>query len=308
MMTQQAPAMPVSVGVQFAHAVVQAVAEDNQIQVLHIKGPAIHPRLRARDVSGEITPRKSMDADIWVHPGQVAALFAAMERHGWRLKVPFGDGSAFEHAATLVHPSLAPVDVHRGFPGINADPAEVFQLLWNDRDAHHIAGQRCWVPSVTAQRMILILNAARSRVAGNADIAVAWSEATTVDRNEVQALATDMQAEVALAAGTGRLDNYRDRRDYPLWWLLSTGNATPISLWLARVRAEPTLLLAVRRAVKLVFPSPRRMALQAGRRLSRWQLLGAYVRTGRRAASQVGLLVQRNVPVTAQRMSRSDRS
>ena len=45
--------MPVSVGVQFAHASLQALAEEHGIDLLHIKGPAVADTLlQVHDVDG----------------------------------------------------------------------------------------------------------------------------------------------------------------------------------------------------------------------------------------------------------------
>ena len=58
--------MPVAVGVQFAHAAVQAIADAEGIDVLHIKGPALDTVLLVHKPSlGEAAGRRdSFDADV----------------------------------------------------------------------------------------------------------------------------------------------------------------------------------------------------------------------------------------------------
>src|SRR6188474_529338 len=107
--------MPPAVGIRFAHAALQVLAEENGIDLLHIKGPAVdHSLLEAREpVAGDVeiadearlvVSRASIDADVLVRPAHVDRLFDVVHRHGWTTKYRFEDGSAFEHAATLVHP------------------------------------------------------------------------------------------------------------------------------------------------------------------------------------------------------------
>lgn len=63
-----------------------------------------------------------------------------MRRHGWSTTYRFEDGSAFEHAQTMGHRALAPVDVHRRFPGLGDDAEAAFEMLWADRHDTPIAG------------------------------------------------------------------------------------------------------------------------------------------------------------------------
>ena len=130
---------------------------------------------------------------------------------------PLTTSSAFEHAATLVHPFLAPVDVHRQFPGMDANPTAAFERLWEERHAVPIAGLDCPVPSLTAQRLVLVLHATRAGQLQHSDIQRSWTFATDDERAAVRRLADELGAEVALAAGTGRLADYDGTRGYELW-------------------------------------------------------------------------------------------
>ncbi len=296
--------MPTAVGIRFAHASLQALADDHGIDLLHIKGPAVDESLldvKVTDGSGvlepvrDVVPRVSVDADVLVRPSHVPALFDAMHRHGWSMKYRFEDGSAFEHAATMHHPFLAPVDVHRRFPGVGLQPEAAFARMWADRHLTPLAGYPCAVPSVAAQRLILILHAARGRVTGHPDLRRCWAEATTEQRDEVDALAAELRAEVGLAAGTGRLEAFRSSPDYELWRALSTGEASMLRLWAARVRAAPSMRETVRTGVRLIVPNPHRLEASLGRPPTRRELAAAYVHRTRWGLREVRRSVGRSL-------------
>ena len=111
--------LPQYVRVSFAHAVVQSLATDRGLDVLHIKGPALDHSLTGVDegTNGEPVWSKaarpvSSDADVLVRPSHVPDLMATLQRHGWRVLYGFNDGSPFAHASTLQLPLLGYVDVH----------------------------------------------------------------------------------------------------------------------------------------------------------------------------------------------------
>lgn len=283
---QSTDLMPSRIGVRFAHASVQAIADSVGVDILHIKGPAVHHDLLeaspvaegVRDTAErEIVERPSLDADILVRPAHVPRLMEAMRRHGWVLSVDFADGSAFEHAATMRHPLLAYVDVHRRFPGFGPDAERVFNALWVGRQGMDIAGRKCTVPEPIAQRLLLILNAVRGGPARQPEIARLWNEATAQERADVERFAVMTGAEVALAAATGRLDDYANDREHDLWMLLASGRTSPFAMWSARVRAQASFRARVREAVRLLVPNARRLAFQLGRPLTRRELASAWV-------------------------------
>lgn len=289
-MVQVGAVVPLAVSVQLAHAAVQVLAADQGLDVLHIKGPAVDPRLLpTRDVVDPLTQaiapepvrRSSVDADVLVRPGHVRRLVSLMERHGWTLKVPFEAGSSFEHAATFEHTYLGHLDLHRTFPGIRLSAETAFELLWRDRHEAEIGGIACPVPSIAAQRLLLIIHAARGVVSGSRDIQNAWDAASVAEQAEVAALARDLGAEVALAAGTGRLEEYRGSPEYPLWRDLSTGESSLARLWWDRVRAAPNLAAGLRIGAKLLLPRVGRLRVELGRDPTPTELLhffGRHVR------------------------------
>ena len=276
--------LPRSVAVRLSHAALQVLAEDHDVDLLHIKGPAVDDSL------GGAT-RASFDADVLVRPAHVDRLIAAMREHGWTTAYGFEDGSAFEHASTLVHSHLAHVDVHRQFPGFAGGAGAVFERLWADRHLTDVAGTPCAVPSLEAQRLLLIIHAARGGDLLHPDIARCWYGASAEEQVRVQRLADELHAEMALGAGTGRLGEYRGERGYELWHALSTGERSLVKLWFARVRAEPTTARAIRRGVRLVLPNRRRMQETLGRRPTTGEVLAAYADRARQGLAAVAGLV-----------------
>lgn len=272
--------MPLFVATRLAHATVQSLADPLGCDVLHIKGPAVDESLLdVRKSDGTPVARRSTDADIWVNPRQVDRLVSTMHKHGWSTLFRFEDGSPFEHASTMVHPILGYVDVHRAFPGIGVASQQAFDQLWRDRQTVLIAGRPCSVPSLAAQRLILILHAARHRVIPESpDIRRTWHDAGPQEREELLQLARVLQAEVALAAGTGRLEEFRGRRDYRLWKLLSSGGHYSLfAMWVARIRAARGPREAVRTAFRLVLPKRQRLAVNLGRPPTRREVVTAYL-------------------------------
>lgn len=166
--------------------------------------------------------------------------------------------------------------MHRRFPGFGDDSEAVFDALWSGRRAFDIAGRPCTVPDPTAQRLVLMLNAVRGGPARQSEIDRLWTDATPQERAAVERLAAETGAQVALAAATGNLADYSAHREHDLWKVLSSGQTSQVALWRARVRAQPTVRAALREAVKLLVPNPRRLAFQLGRPLTRRELAAAW--------------------------------
>lgn len=126
--------VPVRFATYLSHAVVHDIAELQGIDLLHIKGAAIDPSLRPAieivtddgETVRRTTRRHSTDADVLVRPNDAGRLLDELTRHQWRIVTDFGSGSAFYHAASLWHPYLGYVDVHRNYPGFTVDPELAF--------------------------------------------------------------------------------------------------------------------------------------------------------------------------------------
>jgi hypothetical protein len=213
---------------------------------------------------------------------------------GWTTVSRFEDSSPFEHDATLEHPFLGHTDVHRWFPGIGCEPEAAFDRLWADRHTVHIAGYPCAVPAVTAQRLLLLVHAARGPVDGNADVRRTWDSATPAERAEVERLAVDLKATVALAAATGRLDQVKGDRSRELWQLLSSGDSRRVALWWAVVKSARTPWQATRASVRLAVPRRAVLRLRLGRPATRREVAGAYFTQARLGATELGAALRRD--------------
>ncbi|MFZ1410241.1 MAG: nucleotidyltransferase family protein [Micropruina sp.] len=276
--------MPLEVSVEMTHAAVQVAAADVGIDVLHIKGPSLHPSLSRRDARGETT-HLSVDADVWVRPRDVDRLVAALGRAGWATKVRFEDGSAFEHASTLVHHYLGHLDLHRWFPGITVPPEEAFEALWAERDVTTLGGQPCPVPSVTGQRLVLLLHSVRGP-GSSVDVQRAWHDASPDDQRAVEALSVKLRAQIALAASLGDLSD-DSSPESELWRVLTMRDRSLLDLWVARVRAAPTRRESLRVAIRQLVPNPRRLELVLGRPPTAKDLALAYGRRLRLGLQEV---------------------
>jgi hypothetical protein len=262
--------IPAAVRLRLGHAAVQVVAERIGADVLHIKGESLDPSVRR---SG----RSASDVDILVDPDHVIDLVVALRAAGWELLSDFPSSSAFEHSATLRHPAWGYLDVHRSFPGFTVRPETAFNVLWSAQHEWLAAGRPCSVPAPTAQRLVLLLHAARSRGShrGRQDIAHVWTEAPDDERTAVEALARRLGAEVGLAAATGRLDEWRDHPDHDLWKVASAGG-TRIDEWRARVKAAPTTRGKLRLVGRAALVNVEHLAMVRGRQPTRREVVAEF--------------------------------
>lgn len=270
-------AVPVRVRVHLAHATVQAIADEAAADVLHIKGPAADPLLRP----GTST---SADADVLVRPSHLKRFLRGLGRHGWIQMTKLRSGGLVEHSTNWFHPSLGQMDVHIRFPGIQIGAAEAFDALWEGHGTRPVAHRPCVVPGLLQQRLILLLHAARSPARNRADVDACWTNASPEDRAEVERLAAALHADVALAAATGRLEEYRDSPEYDLWRLFVDETVTQAGFRriAAEVRAAPEGMRFARLRVAnyllhaFLFMS-RRVSNQTGARPTLRQTLAAYI-------------------------------
>ncbi|QSR32817.1 hypothetical protein CFI00_20410 [Nocardioides sp. S5] len=277
-------AAPIAARVHLAHAVVQKLADDAGIDLLHLKGPAVLPGLRAEG-------RHSSDVDVLVRPSHLSRLVAAVESVGFEQRTGFATGSVFAHAANWWHDDWGWVDVHVSWPGVTVDAEQAFDVLARDRVVRPIAHRDCHVPDRTAQRLILVLHSARS--GGTADLDHAWSGAEPHEQDAVRALAAELHAEVALAAGIGELELHRDDPTYLLWRHVTQGGSR-LDEWRARLAAATT----VRAKAELLTA-----AMRVNRDHLRMELGRAPTRTEVRARQR--LRVRRAVTELSSRMRRT---
>jgi hypothetical protein len=225
--------LPISARVHLSHAAVETIALDAGVDLLHIKGPALLPDLRAQD-------RGSSDVDVLVAPGHLATFERALARHGWERRSDYASGSAFRHAANWFHDNWGYVDVHASWPGPRVGAEEVFAAFAAGAHRQEIAHVPCRVPNRTAQILILVLHAARSH-GFSTDLELAWDGISQEDRDAVRALADELEARTAFAAGVGELDSVVGDRTAELWRYYSGFGGSRLNEWRARWRAAATL-------------------------------------------------------------------
>ena len=268
--------MPVAARVHLAHALVQKLADDRSIDLLHLKGPAVLPGLREEG-------HQSSDVDVLVRPSHLHRLVTALESVGWQQRTDFATGSVFAHAANWWHDSWGWVDVHITWPGVTLDAEQAFDVLAHDSQPHLIAHRCCPVPGRTAQRMILVLHAARS--AGLAYDHV-WADATPSEQDDLRALAALLGAEVALAAGIGELELHRDAPTYALWRHFAHGGSR-FDEWRARIAAAPDARGKAELLISALRVNRDHLRMELGRPPTRREVRSRQARRLRRAAGEL---------------------
>lgn len=266
-MTSAATDVPLGVRLMLGHAAAQHVANRQGLDILHIKGHALDPDLRWDG-------RVGTDVDVMVRPAHLSQYLQALLEAGWAHAIGFEEGSPFGHAATLTHEQWGYLDVHRMYPGFTVSPSDAFEALWRDRGNAVIAGMSCPVPSMPGQVVVVMLHAGRSGAGGRTDLDIdaVWSQAPDALQQEVRQLVADLGAEVAFAAATGHLDDYRDRREYALWKAVSRGG-TRVEEWFARIKAAPTLAARIRLALKAPLVNIEHLTMLWGRPPTRTEVL-----------------------------------
>ncbi|MEA5153982.1 nucleotidyltransferase family protein [Raineyella sp.] len=281
--------VPVWQRIQLGHAVLEVIAEDAGVDILHLKGPALDPVLAP-------APRYSTDADVLVRPSQLETFLAEVPRHGWSLVAGFADGSPFEHAATFRHPEWGYVDVHRRFPGLPGDEA-TFDRLWRDRSARVIAGRPCPTPSVVAQRLVLMLHAARKDSPhGVEDMHRAWGEADDATRQDIRDLVVELGAEIGFAAATGHLDDFRGTPEGRLWAAF-TGHGSRLGEWRARFGLARGWRARLGILAVMVRVNRPRLEMELGHPPTRSDVARAYVARVTRALREIGQAIGRRATV-----------
>lgn len=249
--------VPTEVRVRLAHGVAQRLAELHDVDLLHVKGPAVDPTVRE--------PKRSSDADVLVRPAHLTRFVAALRAGGWEERSGFDEGSAFGHAANWHHPGLGYLDVHRRWPGPTLPADEVFERWWSQRTSVTIASRACPTPDVDTQALIILLHAARDRGQADTEVARLWRDVGSERRAALREQAADLGAEVALAAAVGELDQHRDAPDYHLWLAHSTTETDRLDDWVGRWRAArgvPAHLALLGRALVV---NRAHLAMQLGR-------------------------------------------
>lgn len=257
--------VPVHLLTHLMHAFLQHAADDAGIDILHVKGPAVHEELWQRGDDGP-TPRRSTDADVLVRPGDAQRFLDLLVAAGCEQKTSFTSGSPFEHAANVWSDQLGHADIHRRFPGIEVRPERAFDALWARREYVEIAHQRCAVPALEDQRLVLLLHAARSGGANRHDKVRAWDEASPSVQASLLRRVDELEANVGLAAALGTLDEYRHHPSYLLWDQFSRNpEHTRTDEWIARWKASRSPRQRLSVLVRALQVNTDRLAMDLGR-------------------------------------------
>jgi hypothetical protein len=240
-----------SEAVPLAHALVAHLAELENVRILFVKGPTA-VALGARP------PRPSTDVDVLCEPHGMERLGAALERCGWRRRIPESLTSRFQHASRYmfehsvhyIHDEWpCDLDVHYNFPGFLAPDDVVFEELWTRRTAVDIANRPVPCADLLGQVAIVALHSLRdpqfSHTSPDLDFV-----ADSLRQHGSEAV----EAFARLAAATGSADTLRpllERVDPPPMtshvdpellrrWRVRTQNAGAYTTtWLIELRHRP---------------------------------------------------------------------
>lgn len=264
-----------------SRAAVQVLADQTGARLLHIKGDAVDPMIRPEARSGT-------DVDVLADPRSIPALHRTLRAHGWTVYSTFRFGSPFEHAQTYAHDMWGYLDLHRRFPGIGLADQQAFDLLWSERTSRQIAGIDYKAPSIEAQAVLLVLNAARA----GRGMPSFWADFDPSHRTRSEALVGRLQAQVAFATAEGSLEMFRGRRDYLLWKVTAQGGPR-IAEWWGRVRAQPTMGQSLRVIAQAPLVNTDRLARRLGHEPSRREVIMEFFARGLRGAREASSAVLR---------------
>ena len=272
---------------ELLHAEVCWTLGSQGIDALVIKGPSISQWLYPEG------DRESADVDLLLRPSHWDAAVSALEGLGFEATY-----SGFRETETALHShdlqrtdeehGLHGIDLHHYFPGIEADPEDAFDVLWEQRAAAQQAGVDVWFPSLEARALIIGLHVARQPdIEKSMEDLRRALEALTVSQLEAMAsLALRLKAQPALRAG---LETMPETADYvgglglsdievPTYWRLLSQGADLLSIELERVRSLPPRQRAAAMG-RWLFPSAASLrARHPEIGDSRVRLAGVYVR------------------------------
>ncbi|MGE9781593.1 glycosyltransferase [Janibacter sp. G368] len=276
----QRTVVPLAARVRLGHSAIQHLADQESIDILHIKGYALHPSL-VHD------GRSANDVDVLVRPDHVTRLLQVLELAGFARVARFATSSPFEHSTTFFHDLWGYVDVHRHYPGFGLPAELAFERLWRDHGEATIGGRACPVPAVPAQALMLILHAARSRpdAQPSRDVEHVWTTADEDARRAIEGLVEELGAHVPFAAGTGDVDALPPSAEKDLWHAVARPDDR-VREWRARIAAAPGTAARLRLLVRLPLVNTDHLASQLGRRPSWREVAVEFVARGRRAIAE----------------------
>lgn len=282
--------IPARVSLRLELACLQRIADSSGARVLHVKGEALHPVLM-------VGRGPSSDCDVLVHPDDLRRFVTELEQSGWELRTTFRHGSIFEHAATYYHPSWGTVDVHRHFPGLDANPTLTFQEFWASRDIVSIGGVAVNIPSLLSQRVILLAHAARDAMGrSELDRRNAWDLADEITRQKIDELAARLGGRVPTHIATGRADAVAGERGFRVWSAMYA-NADPTEIWHARIRDAEPGLPTLKLLLEATRPNPDHLAIRLGHKPSTAEMRREWWQRWLRGGRRLWRLARRDLRV-----------
>lgn len=241
-----------SEAVPLAHALVARLAELEGVRILFIKGPTA-VALGARP------PRPSTDVDVLCEPGGLEKLGPALERCGWRRRIPADARTSFihtaefqfDHSVHFIHDGWpCDLDVHYNFPGFMGPDHAVFEALWQRRTAVPIAHMPVPCVGLEGQVAVVALHALRDDVSGRylSDLQYVKQLVERWGSDERRRL-----AECAAATGASATlrplfnavgmpvppDQWGDTEQLHRWTVRTQAAGIPLSAWTSELRAAP---------------------------------------------------------------------
>lgn len=221
---------PVSMreSVLLTSALIQWVADQAGIRILHVKGPAAENVLDF--------PRTWSDVDVWVDPARMSDFMAHLEKVGF-IAGPKTPNSGWSHSVDMMPGPLwgARADVHRRFPGVTIGDQAAFERLWADRGTLSLGGYPCTTPDRVAHALLIGLHAARSPQ-GSAkwvEASSAWDVLDGEGQFHLKALAGELGAQSALGVRWDAFASHSSDQDREYWAACANRDAN--ALWRHRL-------------------------------------------------------------------------
>lgn len=139
---------------ELVYAIVANVAREQQIDLVFVKGPILHPQgVRDREHSGDVDPL--------VRSEHVDLLSEALIPWGWSPKPYLWEGTEVAHSRTLVPNESwgCEIDVHRRMYGSALSDEDAFSVIMQHTESAEFAGNPALVPQNYAGAVLASLRA-----------------------------------------------------------------------------------------------------------------------------------------------------
>jgi hypothetical protein len=170
-------------------------------------------------------------------------------------------------------------------PGFRMPADDVFEVLWRERGVAEIGHWPCAVASPRGQVLIQTVHVARSH---GRDRPETWTHCPDELRPAVRALAAEVGAETAFAAGIGELERHRDDEDYALWKYWSGTDDDRLAEWIARLRASRGVRARVEVLAQLFHVNRTHLRIRLGHEPSGREILAEQLSRWAKAAAAAG--------------------